>query len=252
MPDNDSNGTPATPDVSVPVVPTAVPAPVNVGLPPASASLISDDPKTDFRRKYDELRGTLKSALSQWDEIYGQLNTGIKASGVVQTQLQLLQQQHATLVAERETTKTRLGELQMEANKVTSMAAQNDKLQSIMRFPQIITAAKQVEVTGEDGTKTVSTVNPLMDLALSSTLEGEQFSALLEQLAGQIAPPGQAQPPPVQQGASNPAEMITTSPPPAGGDTIATLRAQSTEAMDAGDYELFYQLQDKIVGMLTP
>lgn len=253
----DPNAAPATPEVpatpvplAVPPVQTAVPSPVNVGLPPASTSLAADDPKTDFRRKYDELRGTLKSARSQWDEVYGELSTGIKAGNATISQFQALQQQLQVLAAERQVTQTRLGELQAEADKVTGLAAMNDKLQNILRFPQIVTAAKQVEVEGEDGKKTTKVVNPLMDLALSSTLQGEDFAALLEQLAGQLGPQ-QAQTA-LPQTAGNPAEMITTPPPPAGGDSIDELRKQATAAMDAGEYELFYQLQDKIVGTMTP
>ena len=72
----DPNAQPATPEVVTP--PTTVPPVVNVGLPPASTALAADDPNVDFRRKYDEIRGTLKAALSQWDTIYGELSAGVK------------------------------------------------------------------------------------------------------------------------------------------------------------------------------
>lgn len=242
--ENDQDNQPAPPEATVP---TTVPPAVNVGMPPSSTSLAAEDPNTDFRRKYDEIRGTLKAALSQWDTIYGELSTGIKTNSSVKQQLDALKQQNAALLAERETTKARLTELQELANKAQGLEAHNDKLQSVLRFPQIVSAAQQVEVDGEDGQKVQKTVNPLMDLALSSTLTGDQFVTLLQQLAGQIANPAAA--PVTQTTPNNPAEMITTSPPPAGGNELETLQKQAMEAMDAGDYDLFYQLQDKIVGM---
>ena len=244
-PKPDPNVQPATPEVPVPVVQTAVPPAVNVGLPPSSTTLAADDANIDFRRKYDELRGTLKSGLSQWDETYGELTARLKAASAVQGQYQALQTQQAALLAEREVTKTRLLELQTSANQVTTMAAQNEKLNSILRFPKIVTAAKQVEVEGEDGQKTTKTVNPLLDLALSSSLTGAKFATLLGQIAGQIAQPLSQQ----VATPNNPAEMITTSPPPVTTESKEAMQAQATEAMDAGDYDLFYKLQDKIVAM---
>ena len=222
--------------------------PVKVGLPPTSTALLERDSNTDFRRQYDQLRGTLQSALSQWDQVYGSLTGEIGRLQTSQVQLGVAQTKLTAYSTERETLNTRLQELQAQAQAAATLKAQNDKLSAVMRFPAIINAA--TEKATDDGTKTV--VNPFLDLVLSSTLEGDLYSNMLAQVAEQLKGQQLAQQPSTpaaQRPPDNPAEMITTPPAPGGSDSVDSLMEQSFAAMDAGDLDKFQELQDRIIDM---
>jgi hypothetical protein len=131
--------------------------------------------------------------------------------------------------------------IQEQADKATTLEAQGLRLEAILRYPEIVGKTEMVNVSAEGEDEKLERVNPFLDALLSSTLGGDAFTALAEQMAGQLGvgviggetPPGQQQvgPPP---------------PTPAPSGSIENLRAQALEAQRAGDYDKANGLWDAV------
>lgn len=242
MPSEIDDSTPAgtTPASSAPVAP-----PAKLEMPPTSTQVERDTgAKTtkDWKRQYDSLRGELNARQSQWDTWLGQQQTLSSQNREV---LAEAQGQLQTAQSERDDYKTQiesLPELQQQAGQVTPLTDQLSKIQTILRYPGILSQTTVETVTAEDGTESTTRNNPFLDLALSSTLEGEAFQQMLVGLEAKL--PTQ---PAVPQGTETaPSPMnVPGQPQPITTDAMAELDRQYDEARASGNSEEQYRILEQ-------
>jgi len=225
---------------AAPVVPVAAPQPLPtpppaLEVPPTSTDVSAQDPTADFERKFNSQRGTIKERQRQWDEYQGVMETRLKAAE------SMVRVQEAQLVEMRATTQ-RLTEqlsgvpvLRESANKVPVLQEQMDKLKFAMQFPTLIEQAKVVEVTNDAGEITQVRQNTVLDMLLSSSVQGENWQRMAEELAVTLTRES-----PVGLPASRPLGMTLPGGPPqpiGGGDSIEELKAQMRTAYQTGNYQ---------------
>jgi len=200
---------------------------------------------TDFEAKYNGLRGAFGQAQSQWQERNGALEQQLKSLqselamtkeklGAVETNAGKLTEQLSGLPA-----------LQEQANKATVLEAQGQRLEAILKYPEIVGKTELVAVNAEGEDERFDRVNPFLDALLSSTKTGEEFTALAEQMASQLGTGewteegGTEKPLGKQPGGAPP-------PTPVPGGSVDDLRKQALEAQRAGDYDKANSLWDAV------
>lgn len=260
-----SEGNSNTP-VTTPVVPltdssTIVPAPgpavAPVSIPPASSVIQAQSPgeTLDWQRRHDSVRGNWMAERSHWDTQRGFMEQQIRG---LEAQVTAVQTQNQQLATERETLTEQvasLPDLQQQAAQAEELLNRSAKLEAFMRYPQLVgqTQVSTTTETNEAGeeVEVQRRVNPILDLVLSSTLGGQAYVDMLNDLAARFdVPRGTVvEPPPPPPPAGTPLDMTTTvpqTPQPAGPTSLEELRRRRDEARDDGDYETFFQLQDAI------
>jgi len=236
MSDTDGTTGTATPAPSGAVA-LASPSPP-VAIPPSSTVLPSD---TKYREQYDGLRGAFKAARTQWDETRGGLEEQLRST---KSELELLRQQSTQLTTQNTTFQeqlTALPGLQERAGLAEAMELQLERMEIIMRHPQII-ARTAVVTVGEGDTAHEERQNPFMDMLLSSTVSGDDFLAMVNQIAGQLNVPAAT---PIT---TSPVTAASAPPPtPAPGDeTIESLLKQANALSLEGKYDEVNAIYDKV------
>lgn len=234
-----------SPAPGVTVTPPVIPAPDPVVIPASStvlkATLSPEELK--WERLFNSTRGSWMQDRVQWDTLKGQFEQQIRTLTETSTGLT---KELTTLKTAHETLTQQVGaipELQKQADRVDSLQSQNVKLQAVLKYPQLVNQVTVVETQGDDGKTTKERKNPFVDLVLNSTLTGQKFLGMLEDLAGRLAVP--AAPGATIPGAS-PLHMTILPPAPVQATTLEDLRRQANEAALAGETDLFFRLQDQI------
>ncbi len=226
------------------VTPTVVPVPDPVAIPPSSTTLRAlSDEDIKWERKFNSTRGGWKQERVQWDTQRGMFEQQVRS---LTEQNTTLQTELTALKTAQETLSQQVGgipELQKQANRVDGLQDQNAKLQAVLSYPQLVNQVQEVETKDGDGKITKERKNPFMDLVLNSTLSGKAFLGMLEDLAGRLAVPAS---PTGAPPTTSPLHMTTLPPTPVQATTLDDLKRQANEASMAGDYPLFFELQDKI------
>jgi len=195
---------------------------------------------TDYKAKFDGLRGAMMALQTQSAERIGSLEQQVRASGSESTMLQEKLSAAELNITELAEQLSGLSAIQEEANKVTGLEAQASRLEVILRFPEIVGKTEQLDVSEEGEDEKFERVNPFLDALLSSTLGGDAFKELAEQMASQLGTgewaegekaPGQVGPPPL--------------PTPIPSGSLEDLRKQAMEAQRAGDHSAASKLWDK-------
>lgn len=217
-------------------VPKAPKAPEPLVAQPPAAVIKREKPDTDFERQSDYLRGEIMARQGQWDTYRGQVEAHDKQ---LRDQIDTLQGRITSLTGDKTTLQEQvniLPDLQSKAQQVEALAGEVGKLRFVMAYPALTNAVVEETVKKEDGTEAVVRKNPYLDLLLSSTLGGEQFEAMVADLAQAVRSK-------VPQG-TPPAPPTTTGATPAGGPAPTTpttheeLKRQREEAWAAGDTNL--------------
>lgn len=227
-----------------PVIPTVVPAPGPVPIPPSSTVLKAlSDENIKWERKFDSTRGNWIQERAQWDTDKGKFEAQVRGltekNASLQVELTTLKTAQATLTQQVGA----IPELQKQAGRVDQLQNQNAKLQAVLKYPQLVNQVAVVETKGDDGKTTKERKNPFVDLVLNSTLTGQAFLGMLEDLAGRLAvsaAPGSTTP------GVSPLHMTILPPAPVQATTLEDLKRQANEASLAGDTDLFFRLQDQI------
>jgi hypothetical protein len=226
------NGTGAAPTTVAAQQPLPTP-PASLEIPPKSTDVESPE-KEDWRRKYDSQRGVLLERQRQWDEW----------RGIVEARMESLQDQLAVAnrqLAEETTTRTQLAQqveqlptIQETASRVPQLEQQIDRLHFAMQLPSIVAQAKEVEVTGDDGTVRQERQNAVLDMLLSSTVQGPQWQRMAQELAQTLQRQSPEGLPPAR-----PLDMTPPGgpPPPTGGNSLEELYAQLREAYQSPDMQ---------------
>lgn len=233
-------GAPPAPDPissPAPVVPPSQP----VSIPPSS-TVMPDE--TDWRAKYDGTRGAFKQAKSQWDEQRGAIEQGSKGLQqqleVTTSQLTQAQEQVVVLTAQIEA----IPQLTERANQADRIEALNARLELIMRYPNIVSQTELVETVvgeGDEATTQVERSNPVLDLLLSSSLQGEEYALLVAQMNAKFTAPPAATPLPTGS------LLVGPGPPtPVSGGGIEDLQRQVLEARENGDHDLVTELTNQM------
>lgn len=227
------------------------PAPVNIGLPPNSSQLLANDENTDFRRRYDQLRGTLQAASQQWatrDGYMGQQTSALQQQlTVLQVQFAESQQANQQLLGQTQ----QLPDLQEQAGLSETLQSRVGRLEQLLRYPQIIARTaitdrldEAGQVVGQDHN------NAILDMLLTSSLEGEEFTQMVDEVNRSLGAAPAATAAPGQPPTSNPMSMTTNPPTPVAGDRLAELRRLRNEAsltMSTDGGAEFERLQNEIM-----
>lgn len=238
---SDTEKTKKAPPAASPAPVTPVPAGQPVTIPPSSTMLPAG---TDYEAKYNGLRGAFGQAQAAWQERNGALEQQVQ---LLQTEAGHLKEKLST--AEANATKlteqvSELPALHEQADKVTGLEAQGQRLEMILRYPEIVGKTEMVDTSEEGEDEVFERVNPFLDALLSSTLTGDAFRALAEGMAGQLGTgewtEGEVKKPPGQQ----PGGAPPPSPVPSG--SLEDLRKQALEAQRAGDYDKANSLWDAV------
>ena len=196
-----------------------------------------------WERLFNSTRGSWLQERVQWDTEKGKFEAQVRnlteKNDGLQKELTALQQTQETLNGQVEA----IPELQKQANRVDGLQNQNAKLQAVLKYPQLVNQVAVVETTDGDGKVTKERKNPFVDLVLNSTLTGQAFLGMLQDLAGRLGVPTS---PTTPTPGVNPLHMMTTPPVPIQATTVEDLRRQRNEASLAGDTDLFFKLQDQI------
>ena len=228
--------TPVTPIVQpAPVAPQPLPTPPPpLEVPPASTQVSALEPTADFERKFNSMRGTLKERQGQWDEYRGAMEERLRAAENLARQLQEQLSGNQGKLEQLSGQVTSLQALQETANQVPVLQQRVDKMQYAMQFPSLVAQARVVEQTDEAGAVTQVRQNPVMDMLLSSTVEGDDWNKMAAELAATLERSSPAGLPP-----SRPLDMTPPGAPPqptGGGGSIEELQAQMQAAYASGDY----------------
>jgi len=197
---------PATPVTSVPPQPTASPA-----APGLDPGIYAPDGKT-WKSKYHGAEGTRMQVETARDQAEGRFTQQVQD---LQQQLRealvkvtTLETQVQQLAAQTEA----IPQLQGELDAAKQAAARANRLEVLMRHPDLLTV--QVEETREvDGQPQTVAVNPFMGFIDSTTLEGDALDTMLTQMATALSVPPAAvvAPTPVTEGAApQPAQPADT------------------------------------------
>lgn len=245
MPPETTVPTEGNPPAPTPPAPAPTPPPAQPVVIPPSSTTLPDD--TDWKAKYDGMRGRLMQLNTQWNERLGAQDETIKDLGkrleTTSSQLATAQEQVVAFTQQVES----IPQLQEQANKVETLETMNQRLDLIMRYPQIINQTKveevEVEVDGEKQTQQ-KRANPVLDLLLSSNLQGEQYAALVAQMA-QTLPAESGTPP-----APDSPPVVGTSPPaPVQANEEADLQKQVWDAREDGNYTLMNELMNQLAAL---
>lgn len=228
------------PDKTKQTPPAASPAPATqapIGQPVIPPSSTTMPAGTDYKAKFDGLRGAMMALQTQTAEQIGALEQQLRAvsseSNMKDEKISAAEANIAKLTEQL----AGLPAIQEQANRVPTLESQRQRMEAILRYPEII--GKTVTVTSGDGEDQETTrENPFLDSLLSSTLTGDAFTALVEQMAGQLR--GEVQEPSGQQ----PGGPAPPTPVPSG--SVDDLRKQALEAQRAGDYDKANRLWDAV------
>jgi len=238
MPD-ENGGTPPT-QGDTPISP-----PERLPMPPTAAELreagTATTPK-DYERLWSSQRGEIKARQQQWDEWQGQMDTVV---GQLRNQLAVLQGKLSAVQAERDNNAQQLEALptlQTQASMAEALQAHNERLNQVLRYPGLLSQT-QVETVEQDGQQVQTRINPFLDAALSSSLQGDAYSNLLAQLEARVVVTTPRSPPP-----ASPLEMNVPNPPSPSPDvgSVVELKRQINEAYDAGNYQEVASLQEQL------
>jgi len=203
---------------------------------------------TDWKAKFDGLRGAMMALQTQSAEQVGSLKQQLSAAnaelGVKSEQFSAAEVNIATLTEQV----AGLPALQEQVGKVPILEAQGQRLEMILSYPEIVGKTEMVDVSEEGEDEKFERVNPFLQALLSSTLEGDAFKALAEGMASQLGtgewaegekPLGQ------QPGGTRP-------PTPVPSGSYDDLRKQALEAQRAGDYDKANGLWDQVAAKRPP
>lgn len=233
-------------DDSTPTVGSSAPVapPARIEMPPTSTQIVRDEgeqTQADWQRRFDSVRGELRTRQSQWDTWLGSTQT---LEAQLRDELREVQEQYRAVSSERENYKAQvenLPQLQEQASQVPPLQQQLQRLETFLRYPKLLgqTTVETQTQTGEDGQETQVEVrsNPYLDMALSSTLQGDAFQSMLNQLEGRMqAPQPQTV---VPQGT---AMNVPSQPQPVVTTGLADLQQQYEEARNRGDGDESFRL----------
>jgi len=223
---------------------TQAPAGQTVTVPPSSTTMPAD---TDWKAKFDGLRGAMLALQTQSRERIGSLEQQVRAANSeAQVAMEKLSAAEANIAKLTEQLEG-LPAIQEQANKATTLEAQTKRLEMILRFPEIVGHTEMVDVSEEGEDERFERVNPFLDALLSSTLDGDAFQELAEQMAAQLGAGewteggDEQEPSPLGQ---QPGGVAPPTPVPSG--SLDDLRKQALEAQRAGDYEKANSLWDAV------
>jgi hypothetical protein len=193
---------------------------------------------TDYKAKFDGLRGAMMALQTHTTERIGSLEQQLRAVGSESTM-----KDEKLSAAEANITKlteqiSGLPAIQEQADKATTLEAQGLRLETILRYPEIVGKTEMVDTSAEGEDEKLERANPFLDALLSSSLQGEAFTALAEQMAGQLG---------IGQEGELPAQQVGPPPPtPVPSGSVDDLRAQALEAQREGDYDKANGLWDQV------
>lgn len=218
-------------------------------IPPSSAVVAAAaGQKVDWERKFNGIRGSWKADQAASATREGELKQQITG---LQQQLADATQAHSSVTAENQALAAQVGqldELREQAGQLPAIQAREQKLQAILRYPELTGATKVVIKKDEAGNNVETRENPYLTLAMTSTLQGPEFEAMLGDLS-RVVP---AQEVPVLPVA--PAPLLGSTPAPAPqtpGSTIDDLRRSRGIAKDEHNYEEVTRLNDAIMTQLA-
>lgn len=224
--------------------PPATQAPVGqpIAVPPSSTTMPAG---TDWKAKFDGLRGAMMALQTSSQERIGSLEQQVRTSGGEKTMLQEKLSAAELNITNLTEQLTGLPAIQEQASKTTALEAQTARLEAILRFPEIVGKTEMVDVSAEGEDEKFERVNPFLDALLASTLEGDGFTSLAEQMAAQLGAgewgegDGEQTPPGQQPGGTGP-------PTPVPSGSLDDLRTQALEAQKSGDYNKANSLWDQV------
>jgi hypothetical protein len=197
---------------------------------------------TDYKAKFDGLRGAMMALQTRSAERIGSLEQQIRAAS---SELQSAQEKFSaaeTNIANLTGQLTGLPAIQEQADKVTGLEAQATRLEMILRYPEIVGKTELVDVSEEGEDEKFERLNPFLDALLSSTLTGDGFKSLAEQMASQLGTGEWAE----GEGPSGQQPGGVTPPTPVPSGSLEDLRTRALEAQRAGDYDEANALWDKV------
>lgn len=241
-------GTPPTPaprPASPAPVPPAPQPPESLTTPPPSSQL-GDVSLEELQRNWNHTRGEIMTRNQQWETWQGQMQ---QVEANLREQNTDLQRQIEQLQGTSQQLSTQLEGMQQQVAQLPDLqqqAARAERLQTILRYPNIVAQTEVQMSEGEDGQQIEQRINPYLDLLLDSNRSGSDFeqavAALDAKLRGQAAAtPGSTTPGGMQIRPPQP-------PTPAGpASQIADLERQRDEAHLAGNYDAMRNLEDRIL-----
>jgi hypothetical protein len=220
-------------------------------IPPSSSVIAAASPgqDIDWERKFNGIRGSWNADKAAFATREGEFKQRIDG---LQQQLADSQQAHSSAVAENQALAAQVGqldELREQAGQLSVVQAREQKLQMILRYPELTGATKVVIEKDEAGNDVEVRENPYLTLAMTSTLQGPEFETMLSDLSRVV--PTQETP----AAPAAPAPLLGSAPAPAPQDpaaTIADLRRKRGEAKDAHNYAEVTRLNDAIMAQLKP
>jgi len=165
--------------VASPVPATLPPAPQALVVPPTPSQIRKDNPNVDMDRQFNHFRGELKARATEWQTWQGQ------AEQVNRTLAQDLALAQQTATQAQEQLQHAQG-FEAQATQAQSLALQNDRLARLIRYPVILQQGVVQQVTDDQGQVQNMTVNPYLDLLMSSNLQGDNFEAAVQRLASSL------------------------------------------------------------------
>ena len=208
-----------------------------------------------WESKYHGLRGSFIQAQRQWEERRGMLEQQI---ATLQQQVQSLQAQTQQLQQERDQLKQQveaLPTLEERASFADALEVQVERLELLVRYPEIWGQVEVVEVEDEEtGEKREERRNPFLDMILSSTLDGDEFEQMVNDLAAKLRAgqtPTQSSQPATETAGTPQATTGGMPPTPAPPQDIESLRQQALDAQLAGDYDKAWKLWEELAKLKT-
>lgn len=251
-----------------PIAPTTAdtdPGPAPTVPPRPAPGTVAPD---QWESKYHGLRGSFKQAQDIWLEKEGMLTEQVKA---LQAQIAGLTEQLSASQGQAQGLQTQvdgIAELQERASLADELEIQVERLSMIMDFPEILAQTSMITV-GEGDDQTTERQNPFMDMLMTSTLDGDSFEVMVNQVAEKLRagqPAATPEPEPTESAPTTteptpgsneptPGGIVTVGspPPPAptGGRTIEVVRDEAMKAQLDGDYETASALWDEHMAMTT-
>jgi hypothetical protein len=212
-------------------------------MPPSSGQLPSG---TDYERLYNSQRGTIKETQRRWDEYRGQMEARLALAqqdvANAQRQLQELTGRNQALTQQV----ANVPVLQDQANLVPVLQDQVQKLNLAMLYPTIIGQMQVEQVTGEDGVERQERRNAVLQMLMSSSIQGDAWQRMVEDVAGTLGRET------VTPRAPDTTMIAPGQPaaPAAAPTALEELQAQRNEASLAGRYEDARALNDQITDLM--
>jgi regulator of replication initiation timing len=211
--------------------------------PQTSAEIAATSPdNTDWERKFYGIRGTLKASQATAQTREGEFQQQVAD---LKRELAEVKQANTSMAEENAALATQVGqldELKAQADQLPIVQAQEEKLRMIMEYPELTQATKVVVTKDEAGNDVETRENPYLTLAMTSTLKGTDFRAMLQGLSEVV--------PATSEPAVAPAPLAGSTPgsvPQTPGDTVEDLRRQRNEASIAHNYAEVSRLNDAIM-----